>query len=88
MGKVGLIYRILPEGVEVDLEKVSEEIQGTLPEGGELLKREIKPCAFGLKSLEVHITLDDRKGGAEELEGALKAIPGVQSVELLHMSLI
>ncbi|HDD60327.1 MAG: elongation factor 1-beta [Thermoplasmata archaeon] len=88
MGKVGLIYRILPEGVEVDLEKVSEEIQGTLPEGGELLKREIKPFAFGLKSLEVHITLDDRKGGAEELEGALKAIPGVQSVELLHMSLI
>jgi len=88
MGKVGLIYRILPEGVEVDLEKVSEEIQGTLPEGGELLKREIKPFAFGLKSLEVHITLDDRKGGAEELEGALKAIPGVQSVEPLHMSLI
>ncbi|MCD6382974.1 MAG: elongation factor 1-beta [Thermoplasmata archaeon] len=88
MGKVGLIYRILPEGVEIDLDRIAEEVEGCLPEGGEILKKEIKPFAFGLKSLEVHLTLDDRQGGADSLEAALKKIEGVQSVELLHMSLI
>ncbi len=48
----------------------------------------MKPFAFGLQALEVVLVMDDAEGEAEAREGALKALPGVQSVEVLHLSLL
>lgn len=88
MGEVGLQYRVLPEGVEVDLEDLRKRIQSALPTGAALRASETKPLAFGLKALHVLVVLDDKKGGAEQVEEAIAKVPGVQSVEIVQMGLL
>ena len=88
MGEVGLQYRILPEGLEVDLKKLEEDIKKALPEGAKLRAAEQKPLAFGLNALHVLIVMDDKKGGAEQVEAAITGVAGVQSVEIVEMGLL
>lgn len=88
MGEVGLQYRILPEGLEVDLKKLEEDIKKALPAGASLRAAEQRPLAFGLKALHILIVMDDKKGGAEPVESAISGVPGVQSVEIVEMGLI
>lgn len=88
MGEVGLQYRVLPEGLEIDLGKLEKDIQAALPSGAALKAAEQRPVAFGLKALHVLIVLDDKKGGAEQVESAISGVPGVQSVEIVEMGLL
>ncbi len=88
MGKVAIIYQVMPEGPEVDLEKLKKNISETIPKRAKLNKIEEKPLAFGLKSLEVQIILDDREGGADDIEQSLSKIEHVQSVETLQIGLL
>lgn len=88
MGEVGLQYRVLPDGLEVDLKKLEMDIKRALPEGATLRATEQKPVAFGLKALHVLIVLDDKKGGAEQVEAAIAGVAGVQSVEIVEMGLL
>ena len=67
MGEVGLQYRILPEGLEVDLKKLEDDIKKALPEGARLRAAEQRPLAFGLKALHILIVMDDKKGGRSRL---------------------
>lgn len=88
MGEVAIIYRIMPDGPEIDLEKLKNQITSKVPEKARLNKIEEKPIAFGLKALEVQIIINDREGGSEELEKALADIEFVQSVETIHIGLL
>ena len=88
MGEVGLQYRVLPEGLETDLDKLRNDIEKALPEGAKLRASEQRPLAFGLKALHVLIVMDDKKGGAEQVEAAVSGVPGVQSVEIVEMGLL
>ena len=88
MGEVGLQYRVLPEGLEVDLKKLKDDIGKVLPAGAYLKASEERPLAFGLKALHVLVVLDDKKGGADQVETAISAVPGVQSVEIVEMGLL
>jgi elongation factor 1-beta len=88
VGEVGLQYRILPEGLEVDLKKVEDAIKKALPAGALLRAAEQRPLAFGLKALHVLVVMDDKKGGAEQVEDAISKVPGVQSVEIVEMGLL
>jgi len=88
MGEVGLQYRILPEGLETDLDKLKGDIEKALPAGAKLRASEQRPLAFGLKALHVLIVMDDKKGGAEQVEDVLNTVPGVQSVEIVEMGLL
>jgi len=88
LGEVGLQYRVLPEGLDVDLEKLRQDIERALPAGAVLKASEQRPVAFGLKALHVLIVLDDKKGGAEQVETAISGVAGVQSVEIVEMGLL
>jgi elongation factor 1-beta len=88
MGEVALQYRVLPEGLEVDLDDLLASITKTLPEGAQLKASEKKPVAFGLQALHVLVVLDDKRGGAETVEAAITGVPGVQSVEIVQMGLL
>jgi len=88
VGEVGLQYRILPVGLEVDLKKLKDDIGKTLPVGASLKASEERAVAFGLKALHVLIVLDDKKGGVELVETAIAGVPGVQSVEIVEMGLL
>ena len=88
MGEVGLQYRVLPDGVEVDLDKLEEAIRSAMPEGAQVRASEKKPVAFGLNALHVLVVLDDKKGGSEQVEASIARVPGVQSVEIIQMGLL
>jgi elongation factor 1-beta len=88
MGEVALQYRILPEGLEVNLDELLASLTKVLPEGAQLKASEKKPVAFGLQALHVLVVLDDKKGGADEVESILAGVQGVQSVEIVQMGLL
>ncbi len=89
MGDVAMIYSVMPESPDVDLEKVKAEIKSAAESvGAQLNRTDIKPIAFGLKALEIVIVMDDKSGKSGELEEKMKAIEGVQNIELTDMSLI
>lgn len=88
MGEVLIRYKVMPEGPETDLEKISEKFEGYVPDHGRVSRSEIKPAFFGLKMLEWAVVLDDKKGGGEELEQKMKDTEGVQSIEVLEMGLL
>jgi elongation factor 1-beta len=88
MGEVAIVYKIMPDGPEVDLDNLQKSIKETIPDYARLNKIEIKPVAFGLKALEVQIILDDKKGGAEDIERSLGEIDNVQSIEAIHVGLL
>ena len=49
---------------------------------------EVKPLAFGLKFVQVHVVMDDGEGLADALEGRMAEIHGVGEIEVLSMGLI
>ncbi|MDH3364642.1 MAG: elongation factor 1-beta [Thermoplasmata archaeon] len=88
MGDVALQYRVLPDGLDVNLDELLADITKSLPEGAKLKASEKKPVAFGLQALHVLVILEDKEGGAETVEAALAAVAGVQSVEIVQMGLL
>ncbi|MFH0863415.1 MAG: elongation factor 1-beta [Candidatus Altiarchaeota archaeon] len=73
--------RIMPDDISVDLTKVAEKVKMLAGDKCAIHSMTIKPIAFGLKALEVNILLNDKKGGMEEIEEAIRKIEGVGEVE-------
>jgi len=88
MGDVAIQYRLLPESPDADIEGLNDKIKASLPEGVKLHKLATKPFAFGLSAIEVLVVMKDSSGLSERTESELSKIEGIQSVELLEMSLI
>jgi len=86
MGQVAITFRIMPEGVEVDLGGVEAGVRSSL--GGRLKKLEVKPVAFGLKAIEAIVVVSDKGGEMEQLEESLRGIPGVGGVETTEVTLL
>lgn len=84
MATVGIQFKIMPEGVDTDLEKLKEKIKETIESfaSGIFNKAKEEPIAFGLKALIVTIALSEDEE-SNNVESALSEIPGVSSVELI-----
>lgn len=78
--------RVMPSGVNTDLEEIKSKLNNIVDKFGKLHKTEIKPIAFGLKSIEALILLNDEKGGIEEIESLIQKIDGVGGFEVLEVS--
>ena len=83
MGKVAVTVKIMPEGVDVDLEKVKEEVRKRI----EVKDLKEVPIAFGLKAVEVLVLTDDEKG-SEWIVERLSDIEGVSRVEIEKVTLV
>jgi len=88
MGEVAAKLKIMPEGTEVDLEKLREDLVKIIPEGIRLHAFAEEPIAFGLKALMMAVILNEGVSGTEELEEACSKIEGVQSVEVAELGLL
>ena len=91
MGTAAIKFRVMPEGVEVDLDDLQARIGTTVTDAGaELHGIDVKPFAFGLKALETTVMIPDKVGGGipDAVEAALGELEGVQSVEVIEMGLI
>jgi elongation factor 1-beta len=78
--------RIMPEGVETDLDFVRKNLEKLVGEKAKIHSTEIKPIAFGLKALEANILFNDKQGGFDDIEEKIRKIPGVGEVETTDLN--
>ncbi len=88
MGKVYMKLRVMPEDVDIDLEKIYERIKEVAPERVEIRDYKIQPIAFGLKALLVMAVMPDEGGIGDELIDRIQKIEGVESVEVEATELV
>ncbi|MBI3412632.1 MAG: elongation factor 1-beta [Candidatus Aenigmarchaeota archaeon] len=81
MGNVMVIFRVMPESTETDLEKIKTEL---LKLGSK--KVETEPLAFGLNAVKAYFVVPDAEGGAEKLEESVKKIEGVSEAEITEVN--
>lgn len=83
MGQLIAVFRLMPEGLEVDLEAMKAEVKKVTPSGVQLQGWQVKPVAFGLKALDVTIIMNDEQEdvSTDTIEEAYSGIPGVGSVQ-------
>ena len=85
---VSVKMRITPADITSDLEAVKEKLSHIVEKYGRVYIAEIKPIAFGLKSLETLLLLDDSVGGIDEIEKELKKLKDVSQVDILEITRI
>jgi elongation factor 1-beta len=88
MGNVSVIYRVLPQDVETNIETIMEEIKKAVPSDVTLRGMQVKDVAFGLKEVLVAVLMKDEGGKADEVEKKLSTISGVGSVDVLDITLV
>ncbi len=88
MGTVAATYALMPEDTEFDFQALIAKLPSLVPANVKVAKAEIKPLAFGLKKLEAAFVMEDAPGLVDQLEEALRAVPGIQNVETEQVSLL
>jgi len=88
MGNVMMVYKVMPEGQETDLEKIKTEIKDIVEDHGTFKGSNEEKVAFGLKAIITKIVIPDEGGIVDEIEEELKNIDEVQSVSAEDVTLI
>ena len=86
MARLLLVAKILPTGVEINLDELIESIKTSLKDGIELKEYVKEPLAFGLEFIKAQFTLDDAEGQMNSLEKSVIDTDGVSEFEVLNMS--
>ena len=84
MARLLLIVKILPTGVEINLDELVESIKTSLKDGIELKEYVKEPLAFGLEFIKAQFTLDDAEGQMNSLEKTVTDTNGVSEFEVLN----
>jgi len=89
MGTVAIIYRVMPDGVEVNIKDLQDKIEKAIPKGATLQGMMVKDVAFGIRAILMRILVPDKVGGGipDQIEHDIGAIPGVASIEAIEQSL-
>jgi len=84
MATAGIQFKIMPEGVDTDLEQLKTNLKKATEsfESGVFNDAKEEPIAFGLKALIVTIALSEDEE-SEFVEKAFNEIEGVSSVKLI-----
>lgn len=86
MTKLLLIVKILPSGIEINLDDLAEKIKVALKDDVKLKRYDKEPLAFGLYYIKAEFIVDDKEGQMDSLENAVRSVTGVSEIEVLNMS--
>ncbi|TFH08303.1 MAG: elongation factor 1-beta [Candidatus Thorarchaeota archaeon] len=86
MARVVMTIKIMPDGVEIDLDDLLEQIKSVVPEGTDVGAVETQPIAFGLKAIRMNLVRDESLGGTDDIEAAISAVEGVAQVDVEMVS--
>ncbi|CAG1001046.1 hypothetical protein METP2_03267 [Methanosarcinales archaeon] len=82
MGEVAAKIRVMPSGMDVDLNTLKDALTKAIPEGARIHGFSEEPVAFGLKALMVVVKVGDIEGGTEKVEEVFSKVNGVESVSV------
>lgn len=86
MGEVMLVYKVMPNDPELDLDELEKKVTETAEKFGTLKGTKEEKVAFGLKAIIPTIVVDEESGAVNDLEDALREIDGVQSAETVDLT--
>ena len=86
MADVIVKLKVMPVGVDVDLDKLSEACKAKIEEkGGMVHKAEQEEVAFGLKSITFTFLGDEKKINVDEIEASLKELPELSTMDVIDV---
>lgn len=88
MARVIITLKIMPDGIDVNMDDLLERVKGAIPEGTDVRANEVIPVAFGLKALRMNVVREESMGGTDDIEEAITALDGVAQVEVEMVSRI
>lgn len=76
----------MPENVNVSLDALETKAKEKITAfGGDVLKVEKEPIAFGLVALKVIFSMEESKGSTDKLEEDLKEEEGIMNIEVVDV---
>lgn len=90
MGEVIALIRLMPGDVisDEEISKIENEVKQIIKEPVKLGRMEVKNVAFGLKGLDVTVSVPDSEGGLDPIVEVLSKINKVESVEVVDVGRI
>ena len=90
MGEVIALIRIMPDEVLSDdeIQKIIDEVKNVVKNPVKLGKIEVRNIAFGLKGVDVTVSVPDSKGGLDPVVEILSKIERVDNVEVVDVGRI
>jgi elongation factor 1-beta len=82
MGEVAAKIKVMPSGMDIDLNELKDALTKAMPKGARLHGFSEEPVAFGLKALMVIVKVGDIEGGTEKVEEEFSKVNGVESVSV------
>ncbi|MFO7677232.1 MAG: elongation factor 1-beta [Thermoplasmatota archaeon] len=90
MGEVIGLIRLMPDGVleDSEIEVILEKIKTVIKEPVKLGRVEVKNIAFGLKGVDVTVSVPDSEGGLDAVVETLLKIDKIDNVEVVDVGRI
>ena len=88
MGEGAVLFRLMPQGIDTDMEALAKGVRTATPTGVRLRGLQIKDIAYGLRALLVSVIMPDTGGVLEQAEQAYATVPHVESVEVMEEGLL
>jgi translation elongation factor aEF-1 beta len=90
MGEVIALIRLMPDGVLSDdeIQTIIDEVRNVIKEPVKLGKIEVKNIAFGLRGLNVTVSVPDSEGGLGPVVEVFLKIDKIENVEVVDIGRI
>lgn len=81
-GAVVTTFKIMPEGIEANLDKLEEDLKKKIKP----TKIQRVPIAFGLNSVIIVKVIEEKEGELERVTEEIRSIEGVREVEITNLA--